>query len=89
MRAHQEKGLNVFDMSCLRRIMGITWQDKVTNNVVLRKAGISSLLTLLNQRRMRWLGHVARMEDGRIPNDLLYGELATGKRPTGRPQLRF
>ena len=29
--------------------------------------------------------------DGRRPHfkDLLYGELATGKRPTGRPQLRF
>ena len=30
-----------------------------------------------------------RMKDGCIPKDLLYGELATGKRPTGRPQLRF
>ena len=29
------------------------------------------------------------MEDGRIPKDLLYGKLATGKRPTGQPQLRF
>ena len=29
------------------------------------------------------------MEDGRIPKDLLYGELLTGKRPTGRPQLRY
>ena len=38
---------------------------------------------------MRWLGHVIRMKDGRIPKDLLYGELATGKRSTGRPQLRF
>ena len=45
--------------------------------------------TLLKQRRMRYLGHVTRMKDGRIPKDLLYGELATGKRPTGRPQLRF
>ena len=29
------------------------------------------------------------MKDGRIPKDLLYSELAIGKRPTGRSQLRF
>ena len=53
-------------------------QDKVTNKVVLEKAGIPCLYTLLKQRRMRWLGHVTRMKDGRIPRDLLYGELVTG-----------
>ena len=44
---------------------------------------------ILTQRRLRWLGHVCRMDDGRIPKDLLFGELATGTRPTGRPNLRF
>ena len=29
------------------------------------------------------------MEDERIPKDILYGELASGKRNSGRPQLRF
>ena len=29
------------------------------------------------------------MPDGRIPKDLLYGELATGSRRSGRPQLRY
>jgi len=29
------------------------------------------------------------MPDGRIPKDLLYRELACGKRPTGQPQLRY
>ena len=66
MRAHQEKRLNVFHMHFLRRILGITWQDKVTNKIVLEKAGIPSLYTLLKQRRIRWLGHVTRMKDGHI-----------------------
>ena len=88
MRAHQEKRLNVFHMRCLRRILGITWQYKVTYNAVLKKLRYQTY-TLVKQGRMRWLGFVTRMEDGRIPKELLYGELATGKRPTGRPQLRF
>jgi len=88
MRAHQEKKSNVFHMHCLRRNLGITWQDKVSNKVELEKVGIPSLYTLLKQRRMRWLGHVIRMKDGRIPKDLLCGELAARKRPTGRPQPR-
>ena len=44
---------------------------------------------LLSLRRLRWLGHVIRMQDGRIPKDILYGELETSTRPTGRPHLCF
>ena len=56
---------------------------------VLDRAGLPTMYTLLRQRRMRWIGHLRRMEDGRIPKDILYGELAAGKRPRGRPQLRY
>ena len=87
--ARQEKRLNSFHMRCLRRILGISWQDKIPNTKVLAKAGLPSMVTLLRQRRLRWLGHVRRMEDGRIPKDILYGQLAAGKRRTGRPQLRY
>ena len=87
--ARQEKRLNTFHMRILRRILGISWQDKVPNTEVLSRAGLPSMYTLLRQRRLRWLGHVHRMPDGRIPEDLLYGELASGKRSTGRPQLRY
>ncbi|KXJ09906.1 Ankyrin repeat domain-containing protein 55 [Exaiptasia diaphana] len=38
---------------------------------------------------MRWIGHMIRMDDGRIPKDILYGELIEGKRPIGKPKLRF
>ena len=70
LRSRQERRLNSFHMRCLRRILGISWRDKVTNNAVLERTGIPTMFTLLKQRRMRWLGHVCRMEDGRIPKDL-------------------
>ena len=89
LRSRQEKRLSTFHMRCLRRILDISWRDHVPNSTVLERAGVPSMYFLLKQRRLRWLGHVTRMEDGRIPKDLLYGELASGKRPTGRPQLHF
>ena len=87
--ASQEKRLNTFHTRCLRRILHIKWQDRVTNTEVLLRAGIPSLFALLSQRRLNWLGHVRRMEPGRIPKDMLYGELCDGSRPIGRPHLRF
>jgi len=87
--ASQEKRLNSFHLRCLRRLLQVKWQDKVTNTEVLKRAGIPSLFALLSRKRLKWLGHVRRMDDGRIPKDMLYGELREGSRPTGRPQLRF
>ena len=87
--AAQEKRLNSFHLRCLRRILSIRWQEKIPNTVVLERAGLPSIFMLLSQRRLRWLGHVHRMADGRIPKDLLYGELSRGARSRGRPRLRF
>ena len=60
-----------------------------TDFEILSLAGLPTMYTLLRQRRLRWLGHVHRMDDGRIPKDLLYGELKLGVRGKGRPQLRY
>ena len=87
--AGQERRLNTFHLRSIRRILGICWQDKVTNADVLSRAGLPTMYTLLRQRRLRWLGHVRRMEDGRISKDILNGELDLGRRTTGRPHLRY
>ena len=50
---------------------------------------MQTMYCILSERRLRWLGHVSRMSDGRIPKDILYGELAEGTRARGRPMLRF
>ena len=87
--AKQTNRLHAFHMRCLRRLLGVTWKDHITNEDVLERAGSPSMKDLLQQRRLRWLGHVCRMKDGRIPKDLLFSQLATGTRPRGRPQLRY
>ena len=85
----QERKLNSFHLRGLRGILGISWKDKLPNTEVMDRADLPTIYTLLRQRRMRWIGHVRHMKDGRIPKDILYGELAFGKRPRGRPQLRY
>lgn len=76
--ARQEKRLNTFQVRSIRRILGISWQDKATNVEVLSRAGLPTMYTLLRQR------HFRRMEDSHIPKDILHGELSTGQRSIGR-----
>ena len=87
MRGMRKK--NSFHQRCLRRILHIKWQDKISNTEVLERANMRSIYTILCERRLHWLGHVKRMDPGRILKDLLYGELAEGSRHAGRPKLRF
>ncbi|KAL8604303.1 hypothetical protein ACOMHN_023673 [Nucella lapillus] len=68
---------------------GMNVRNRIPNKEVLARAGIHSMFALLTKRRVRWLGHVIRMQDGTLPKDILYDELATGSRPTGRLVLRY
>ena len=42
----------------------------------------------MKSRRLRWAGHVARLEEGKSVFKILTGK-ATGKRPLGRPRCRW
>ena len=39
-------------------ILGMSWQDKVTNTDILSHAGLLTMYTLLRQHQLHWLGHV-------------------------------
>ena len=43
---------------------------------------------MIKSRRLRWAGHVARMEEGRSAFKILTGK-PTGKRPLGRLRRRW
>ena len=81
--------LNRFHINCLRKLLNITWQDKVPDTEVLTQAELPSIFSLLGKAQLRWAGHLVRMPDSRLPKKLLYGELATGKRNHGGQKKRF
>lgn len=83
------KKLEQFHQKKLRAIMKIKWNDYASNTAVLERANVTSIEAMIMKHRLRWSGHVVRMEDTRLPKKILFSELNTGDRPRGRPLIRF
>ena len=47
-----------------------------------------NIVRVIKSTRLRWAGHVARMEEGRSSFKFLTGK-PTGERPLGRPRRRW
>jgi hypothetical protein len=83
----------VFENRVLRRIFGPT-RDEVTgclrkpHNTELHNLYSSpNIIRMIMSRRIRWAGHVARVEAKRNAYRILVGK-PEGKRPLGRPRSR-
>jgi hypothetical protein len=81
----------VFENRMLRRVFG-TKRDEVTgewrklHNEQIRDLYSSpSIIIMMKSRKMRWVGHVARMGEKRNAYRLLVGQ-PEGKSPLGRPR---
>ena len=48
----------------------------------------SNIVRVIKSRRLRWVGHIARMEEGRSTYKILTGTPA-GRRHLGRPRRRW
>ena len=82
-RRHLKK-LDQFHLRCFRMLLGISWEDRVTNQEVLHHSsmpGVEAVLIMKAQLR-RWTGHVMRMEDSHLPKQIC-SELARGTRRQG------
>ena len=63
--------LEVFQMSCLRSICGVSLRDRLHNaEIRLRCQNQPTVETKLRHIRLRWLGHVARMDNSKICHKL-------------------
>jgi hypothetical protein len=89
----QEHRLSVFENRVLRRIFGPkrdedgSWR-KLHNDELHSLHSSPNIVRVIKSRRMRWVGHVARIEEGRGVYRVLVG-MSEGKRPLGRPRRRW
>ena len=86
---HQLKLLEGFHQRCLRQILHIKWQSHVSDTKVLGKAGLPSIQSMVMKSYLRWVGHIVRMDDGRLQRQFFYGDMWEGKRRALKPKKRL
>ena len=79
-----ERRLKTTEMRMLRMICGKTLKDKTNNEKIREMTGVVRLEEFLREKRLRWLGHVERMDEERGPAKALLLEVDRTK--NGRPK---
>ena len=83
-----EKKLNATENKWLRRILRISYIEHVTNEEIRRRTQQHLVSEIIRKRRMKWAGHVLRMDENRNPKKI-YNYNPEGKRSVGRPKRRW
>jgi len=92
-----EHKLEAFQMSCMRRILGIRWFDFVSNASVMDQVKQCPICSRIRDRRITMFGHVRRLQESvpthealRLPVNTRTGvrpdDRIDWKRPRGRPR---
>ena len=83
-----EKQLDTFQTKCLRRILRIRWQQRITNSRILEISGMENISCEVRRRRWNWIGHILRREGNEDCKTAL-GWQPEGKRARGRPKTTW
>ena len=87
LKKSDEKRIQSFEMWCYRRLLQISWTDRITNEEVLQRINCQErLLNTLNARKLTFIGHILRSNG--LDKRLLTG-MVLGNRGRGRPKTRL
>ena len=76
------------EMRMVRWAMGVSLLEHRRNEEILEEAKVEAIATVMRRRRLEWFGHVKRR--GETENIRAVAEMKMeGKRPRGRPKLRW
>ena len=88
MSVKDEKRMATTEMRMVRWAMGVSLLEHRRNEEILEEAKVEAIATVMRRRRLEWVGHVKR--GGETENIRAVAEMKMeGKRPRGRPKLRW
>ena len=88
MNRADRKKIDSFELWCWRRMLQISWKDRVTNEQVIQQIRPGETLeSVIIRMFIRYGGHVLR-RDGSMEKDLMTG-MVEGQRGRGRPRKRY
>ncbi|XP_065182209.1 uncharacterized protein LOC135812918 [Sycon ciliatum] len=93
LKAPLLRRLDTSHRQCVRTILSVTrdqqWQEHLSSEDLAKPGGMpASLEEAIRANHLRWLGHLARMDDTRLPKQILFAE-GTNKRPRHGPKRRW
>ena len=87
LKLSDKKRIQSFETWCYRRMMRVSWMEKLPNEWVMDMVGRDwSLLGFVNTIKLKYFGHITRKVG--LENDLMYGTVE-GKRGRGRCKTRW
>ena len=87
------RNLDAFEQWCLRRILGISWRDRISNEEVRRRTDQPPLTDIIRTTRLKYFGHIARANPSMDHSLALRASVAPlprdWNRRAGRPRLTW
>jgi hypothetical protein len=88
----EERALAVFERKILRKIYGPVKENELwrirRNDELEAVIKGENIVRFIKCQRIRWVGHIERMQDTAILKEMLYGKLCATRR-RGKPKMRW
>nr|VZI48919.1 unnamed protein product [Spirometra erinaceieuropaei] len=80
----QARRLSLFHLSCLRRILKLSWQDRIPDTNALKRTGILSIYDMLSQQQLSFSGHFVWFDNEWLPKRLFYEDVTSSRCQEGQ-----
>ena len=84
-----EKEIDTFQRNILRKMLHIKWPYTISNINLYRRTKEKEWSKKIKIRRMRWLGHLLRLDENTPARQALEESLKRARRPQGQPKTTW